>query len=291
MNQRRIFWGRSLPQAVAKAARYYRLAPEELAWRRHEKRHGFVKHPRAVLVEVDPDALRRTSRTPETPSSPAQGSPHETPPAAAPPAARAERTGPRREARASEARRPEASPRRAPARDAAPRSAASPSPRFEEAFDAPDEESEQAALEAIRRLLRFLALPVEASIARRDDRLELALAAGGPGSDPAQSEIGVELLDELEHLLPKAIFTLSGKRVRATVDFAGRREARAEELRAVATELAARVRASGAAETLAPLPPGERRIVHLLFESDPELTTESVGDGYRKRLRIVPRAR
>ena len=56
---RRIFWGRSVAQAVAKAARHHRVAPEQLAWRRYEKRHGFVKHQRAVLIEVDPEALLR----------------------------------------------------------------------------------------------------------------------------------------------------------------------------------------------------------------------------------------
>ena len=89
--------------------------------------------------------------------------------------------------------------------------------------------------------------------------------------------------------MPKAILTLSGRRVRVMVDLAGRREARAEELRAEAIALAARVRDSGETQTLGPLPPAARRVVHLLFESDPEIATESVGDGYRKLIRLVPR--
>jgi spoIIIJ-associated protein len=269
--ERRIFWGRSLAQAVAKAARYYQLPPEELAWRRHEKRHGFVRHPRAALVEVDPLAPRRTAPVAEAPSPPS------TAPSAAGPGGRsappARRAGPERPA----------PPRAAPARPAAP---APPRPivaeRNEVRYEAPDEESEQAALEAVRRLARLAGIAGEPAVARGADRFEIELGA-------AAGAVGSDLLDDLEHLLPRAILTLSGRRVRAAVDCGGRRRAREAELRALARASAEEVRRSGRSATLGPLPPAERRVVHLALEGDPTLATESVGDGHQKKVRIFLR--
>jgi len=268
MSARRIFWGRSLAQAVAKAARHYQVAPELLDWRAYEKRHGFVRHQRTALVEVDPAAPFRAAPEPRAAST----SP--SPPAAAPAV--------RRDPAPSPVSAPVAPPSTAPA-TRAPRMVAR---RNDETFDAPDEESEQAALEAIGRLLRFAGIEASATIVRSGDRFEVALAADAE----AAAELDAELLDELDHLLPKAILTLSGRRVRATVDFGGQREARAEELRGQATEMAARVRAGGESESFPALTAAERRVVHLLFENDPEIATESLGDGQRKKLRLLRRS-
>lgn len=272
MSARRIFWGRSLAQAVAKAARHYQRAPELLAWRVYEKRHGFVRHVRPALIEVDPEAPPRTA--PEPPAA-----------SAAPPTAPVQPTqmnsaptAPARSSGLAQPSTPAASPARAQNVVAQ---------RNDRPFDAPDETVERAALEAIGRLLRFAGIEASAVIVGSADRIEVALAAE-PGAE-ATVEIDLELLEELEHLLPKAILTLSGRRVRATIDFGGQREARAEELRRAATELATKVRAGEEKATLGPLSPAERRIVHLLFESDPEIATESLGDGHLKQLRLVKR--
>jgi predicted RNA-binding protein Jag len=34
--------------------------------------------------------------------------------------------------------------------------------------------------------------------------------------------------------------------------------------------------------------PAERRIVHITLEDDPTVTTESLGDGYYKKLKVLP---
>ena len=62
--RRRFFWGQTLSQALARAARHFGLAPERLAYRVRAKRHGYVKHPRAVLIEIDPDAPARATDAP-----------------------------------------------------------------------------------------------------------------------------------------------------------------------------------------------------------------------------------
>ena len=63
-SKRRFFSGDSLQQALVQAANYFNLDPQEIAYRSIEKKHGFLKVRRKVVIEVDPDAPRR-----ETPAS------------------------------------------------------------------------------------------------------------------------------------------------------------------------------------------------------------------------------
>lgn len=94
--KRRFFSGDSLQQALVQAANLFNLAPEEIAYRSIEKKHGFIKVRRKVVIEVNPDAPRK-----EKSAAPAPASPPPRPPAAvvAAPVAEAprEREAPRRE--------------------------------------------------------------------------------------------------------------------------------------------------------------------------------------------------
>jgi spoIIIJ-associated protein len=266
---RRFFWGNSLAQAVMSAARYHRIDPESLAYRIHEKRHGFVKHPRAIVIEVDPHQPRRVGDAPAAPAAPA---PLPTPRAAAPRAA---------------SPRP---PRPAPAPGSAPppreeRRSREARPAPTEAWDAPDAESEVAAAEAGRRLLQVAGLELELAIHTLEDRLEVALS----GTDePRVAARGIAFLEELEHLLPRAIHGLSGRMVRCRVDCGGLREAHDEVLRELARREADRAVASGEPVLLEPLSSAERRVVHLELLARGGVTTESLGTGARKRVRISP---
>ena len=57
--KRRFFSGDSLQQALVQAANHFNLAPEEISYRSIEKKHGFIKVRRKVVIEVNPDAPRK----------------------------------------------------------------------------------------------------------------------------------------------------------------------------------------------------------------------------------------
>ena len=54
--------------------------------------------------------------------------------------------------------------------------------------------------------------------------------------------------------------------------------------------VAERVAREGRAQALEPMPPYERRIVHMALRKDPNVTTQSVGEGERRKVTIIPRA-
>lgn len=98
-----------------------------------------------------------------------------------------------------------------------------------------------------------------------------------------------ELLDAFQVLANKA---LVGRQLDKdieldTQEFKSKRE---EDLGQRARELADRVRREGREQLLPAMSPIERRIVHLALQDDPEVATESRGDGFFKRVAVILRS-
>ena len=74
-----------------------------------------------------------------------------------------------------------------------------------------------------------------------------------------------------------------------TVDVDGYRRRRETALEEMAQRAASEVRESGQPVTLGVMPAAERRIIHLQLQDDPELKTESQGEGTSRRVRILYR--
>lgn len=265
---RRFFSGRSLEQAVMAAARHFGLEPEELAYRRVEKRHGFLRARRSVVIDVDPDNPRRPAGQPraeaEPPPASAAGSPGSPP---VPPAA--EVSAPRAPA-----------PRRE--REASPRGERAPRARRSAAR--PDLDEIAAVELAANQLLELAGLDSRARAGDGVERIDVEVA--GDDHELLLADNGAGLL-AIQHLLPRMLRGLTGGSRFVRVDAGGFHEQRKLRLEQMAKEKAEEVRRTGEAQTLPPLPPDERRIVHLALAGDPEIATESRGRGLFKRLVIL----
>jgi len=73
------------------------------------------------------------------------------------------------------------------------------------------------------------------------------------------------------------------------VDVESYKVRREESLRALALRVADQVRKSRQPVALEPMPAHERRIVHLALRDHPSVTTQSVGEGDRRKVTIVPK--
>lgn len=336
---RKYFSGDTLAQALSEAARHFEVEPEQLAYRQVDKRHGFLKIRRRFLIEVDPDAPRRTPD--ERSAPPGRGDREEAAPrrpAASPdedrearppreaavggddrgpvppretPAGREEghrqpaegREAPqgKRERRETEAGDPQAPERprrrrRGRGRRRGGGSAAREDGRdlvelpegrtpAEESFPKATGEEAEAAHEALRRIFTLASLEVEAEVLQGDDQLVIELR--GRDQELLLDDRG-RLLLAIQHLLPRMIRGLIGRSVVCHVDSDNFREIREERLRHLAQRTAEEVRRHGQPETLEPMSPDERRIVHLTLTDDPGVDTRSHGSGLFKRVTVSP---
>ncbi|HVO69051.1 MAG TPA: RNA-binding cell elongation regulator Jag/EloR [Aggregatilineaceae bacterium] len=79
------------------------------------------------------------------------------------------------------------------------------------------------------------------------------------------------------------------RRINIVLDVEGYKSRREEMLRRLAKRMADQAVQTGRTVVLEPMPPYERRIVHLALRDHPEVTTESIGEGDHRKVTIVPR--
>jgi spoIIIJ-associated protein len=98
-----------------------------------------------------------------------------------------------------------------------------------------------------------------------------------------------ELLDSIQVLANKALVGRSTEKD-VELDCEQFKEKRSGDLEQRARDVADRVRRGGREELLPAMSPIERRIVHIALRDDADVTTESRGDGFYKRVAIIRRS-
>lgn len=92
----------------------------------------------------------------------------------------------------------------------------------------------------------------------------------------------------LEHLIRQLVEKKTGEHPRLFLDVNGNRMRSIEELKDEAKQSAKRVRLYRKELVLHPMSSFERRIVHMVLAEYPDITTESIGEGDRRRVVIKP---
>ena len=93
------------------------------------------------------------------------------------------------------------------------------------------------------------------------------------------------LLMAIQHILNK----ISPQKVQADCEFYRKRKEK--RIREYAQQVAQHVYETGKDEILDMMNPYERRIVHIAINQIPGITTESIGEGFLKRIKIFPEKR
>lgn len=79
------------------------------------------------------------------------------------------------------------------------------------------------------------------------------------------------------------------RRANLIVDVDGYKSKRSKMLRQLAQRMAEQAIKQNRTVTLEPMPPNERRIIHLTLRDHPEVSTRSVGEGDTRKVTIVPK--
>ena len=98
-----------------------------------------------------------------------------------------------------------------------------------------------------------------------------------------------ETLQALQYIPRLIVGRELERRVALVVDVEGYRQRRERSLRRLAQRMAERVVRTGRRVVLEPMPPAERRIIHLALRDHPQVTTESIGQGDRRKVTIFLR--
>jgi len=81
------------------------------------------------------------------------------------------------------------------------------------------------------------------------------------------------------------------RRANIVLDVEGYKARREQKLRQLAARMAEQAVQMGRTVALEPMPPYERRIVHLALRDHPQVTTQSIGEGDHRKVTIIPHRR
>jgi spoIIIJ-associated protein len=101
---------------------------------------------------------------------------------------------------------------------------------------------------------------------------------------------GGETLTALQYISRLIVAKELQKPVAVVIDIEGYRARREEQLGRLAQKMAAQAAELDRTMELEPMPPNERRIIHVALRDNPAVTTESIGEGSSRKVTIIPKA-
>lgn len=98
-----------------------------------------------------------------------------------------------------------------------------------------------------------------------------------------------ETLNALQYISSLILGKELGHSIPLVIDVEGYRVRREQQIRQLARRMAEQAIKTGRRQILEPMPSNERRIVHMELRSNPQVTTESVGEDPRRKVTIIPK--
>ncbi len=166
------------------------------------------------------------------------------------------------------------------------------------AGEAPDgeegEDEAEIAAQTLDRMLEIMGVRADVSIRDAEtpgDGLGLVKAVLDIEGEDLGLLIGRrgETLASMQYLLNLMMSRQFGERMSFTVDVEGYRRRREQQLNTLARRMADQVKRTKRPLTLEPMPPNERRIIHMALAEDRYVTTASTGEGDGRKISISPR--
>jgi spoIIIJ-associated protein len=161
--------------------------------------------------------------------------------------------------------------------------------------DRVDAEHEQMARNLVGELLQRMG--VAADVVATDNPSTVRLGPEDPPTiflDVLGHDLGMligrrgEHLSQLQYLANTLVNQHLDEWTRVIIDVEGYRARREESLVGLAERVARQVSRSGRPIVLEPMPPNERRIIHLTLRSHPDVSTQSTGEGMQRRITVEP---
>ena len=156
----------------------------------------------------------------------------------------------------------------------------------------PEDDVTAAAREVVSELLGHMEIEAEVRV-----RYQQATSAG---EDPAVQmdiegeDLGMligkrgETMAALEYIARLIMASKLDRWVNLNVDVGGYKKHREQQLHRLAQRMAQQVHQFGRPISLEPMPANERRIIHITLQDHAGVTTESSGEGDRRRVTIQP---
>jgi spoIIIJ-associated protein len=139
----------------------------------------------------------------------------------------------------------------------------------------------------LARILELMGEQATIEVVNDDDPDAIELNIKGDGSGLLIGRHG-QTLDALEYIVNRVLAHRLKDAAPISIDTESYRARRRGQLHRMALAKGEEAKREHQAVTLEPMPPRDRRIVHLALKDDPLITTRSSGEGFMRAVEIVP---
>jgi len=148
------------------------------------------------------------------------------------------------------------------------------------------DESVNLGKNVLQRIIDLITIDAEISFEKKSDQILFYIKGGNVAILIGKRG---QTLEAMQYLVEKIVNKHSEQRIRIHIDIEGYLKKRQNNLKGLAERLAEKVKRSGKPITIGQMNAYDRRIVHIALRDDSGVRTQSVGDGFLKKLLIFPR--
>ncbi|BBO70202.1 DNA-binding protein [Desulfosarcina alkanivorans] len=149
-----------------------------------------------------------------------------------------------------------------------------------------DDELVAGGILALQKIIDAITSGATVNLDRQKERLYFTISGGDSGVLIGKRG---QTLEAIQYLLEKMINKKSTNRIRVVVDVEGYLEKRKDNLQQMASRMAEKAKRTKKPVTIGQMNAHDRRIVHIHLKDDKGVRTQSLGDGYFRKLMIFPK--
>ncbi len=138
----------------------------------------------------------------------------------------------------------------------------------------------------LQRVIDFITTGAAISVNREKERVLYQVNGGETGVLIGRRG---QTLEAIQYLVEKIVNKHADERIRVQVDIEGYLDGRMNRLKNLANRLSEKAKRTGKPVTIGQLNSHDRRIVHLSLKDDSGVRTQSMGDGFYRKLVIFPK--
>jgi len=152
-----------------------------------------------------------------------------------------------------------------------------------------------AAKKVLEELLKLLDLPSKVIISDEFTVVDANGEASSMGLNIEGDDLGIligrrgQTMVALQQVVRIIMSHKMDVKIPIIIDVEGYKQRRCEGLRTLAKKLADQVRVRRVPFNMEPMPAFERRVIHLALAENPDVTTESTGEGELRKIVILPK--
>ncbi len=140
--------------------------------------------------------------------------------------------------------------------------------------------------EALQRIIDLITTDATVFVQEETDRISFQVKGGNTAILIGKHG---QTLEAIQYIVEKIVNKQQKERVRIHIDIEGYLKNRRIGLQKLATRMAEKVKRTGKPATIDPMNAHDRRIVHIALKDDSKVRTQSVGEGFIRKLVILPK--